>query len=393
MKRLLSTLPVLLAVSCGSGRMPGTSSAPALRASSSQAGHAEDGQYVQRNLVSDGFLPAEHTDPNLVNAWGITHLPASPWWVSDNGANVSTLYNGDGVAQFGANPLVVHVIGAGGAPADPTGVVANANPASFVVTSGAAHGNARFLFASEDGTLSGWNPGVPTPPPAAVSTQTIVVVDESSPDPLGGAVYKGLTLATTAEGDRLYATDFRGGRVEVFDAAFAPVASPGAFVDPGIPPGFAPFGIQAAGGAIFVTYAMQDAARHDDVAGKHLGFVSAFTTDGAFVRRIASRGKLNSPWGLAIAPAGFGRVSGRLLVGNFGDGRIIAYRLDGEADDGDGGEYLTARGGPLTIDGLWGLGFGNGAAAGPVSTLFFAAGPGGEAHGLFGRIDFVPEGD
>jgi uncharacterized protein (TIGR03118 family) len=224
-----------------------------------------------------------------------------------------------------------------------------------------------------------------------------VKVDHSSPDPLGGAVYKGLAIATTAAGDRLYATDFRGGHVDVFDDTFTQLSMPGAFVDPGIPDGFAPFGIQAAGGLILVTYAKQDGAKHDDVAGKHLGFVSAFTTDGTFVRRIASRGKLDSPWGLALAPAtGFGRASGKLLVGNFGDGHLIAYSLDGQDDDGededDGGAYLTGAGGRIRIDGLWGIGFGNGAAAGPVNTLFFAAGPGGEAHGLFGRIDFVAGG-
>ncbi len=357
------------------------------------------GRYVPHNLVSDGSIPADHTDGNLVNAWGITHLPTSPWWVSDNGANVATLYDGDGVAQFPGNPLVVMVTGAGGQPGDPDGVVANPDPA-FIVSSGGGGGPARFIFASEDGTISGWNPGAPPPvAPATRSTVTIVKVDHSSPDPLGGAVYKGIALASTPAGDRLYATDFRGGHVGVFDGSFAPTTLDGAFVDPGIPDGFAPFGIQAASGTIYVTYAKQDDAKHDDVAGRHLGYVSAFTTDGVFVRRIASQGKLNSPWGLAIAPAtGFGRASGKLLVGNFGDGHIIAYRLDGgdddpgEAEGGDdsgGGSYLTGPGGRITIDGLWGIGFGNGASAGPVNTLFFAAGPGGEAHGLFGRIDFV----
>ena len=226
-----------------------------------------------------------------------------------------------------------------------------------------------------------------------------MAVDDSSPDPLGGAVFKGLTVASTPAGDRLYATDFHGRRVDVFDGSFAPVSlAPGAFVDAGIPDGFGPFGIQAVNGRILVTYAMQDADREDDVAGKHLGFVSAFTLDGAFVRRVASAGKLNAPWGMAMAPeTGFGRASGKLLVGNFGDGHLIAYDLDhdddgeDDAQDGEGGgSYLAGAGGPIVIDGLWGIGFGNGGAAGPENALFFAAGPGDEAHGLFGRIDFVP---
>ncbi|HSB21374.1 MAG TPA: TIGR03118 family protein [Anaeromyxobacteraceae bacterium] len=406
-----SVAAALLAAACSAGAGPSSASLTSRSASSGGSGHGRgQGHYVQRNLVSDGFVPAEHTDPNLVNAWGMARLATSPWWIADNGAGVTTLYDGEGVAQFGTPPLVVGITGAGGGPGAPDGAVANPT-SSFVVSAGGGSGPARFLFASEDGTISGWNPGVPPPtPPATRSTETIVAVDQSSADPLGGSVYKGLAIASTPDGDRLYATDFRQGRVDVFDGAFAPVAKAGAFVDPGIPDGFAPFGIQVVGDTVYVTYAMQDATRHDDVAGKHLGFVSAFTTDGTWVRRVASGGKLDSPWGVALAPAsGFGRFSGKLLVGNFGDGHVIVYRLDrgdddgdgdgdGEADDrgegdddGAGGQYLTGPGGRITIEGLWGIGFGNDSAAGPANALFFAAGPGDESHGLFGRIDFVPD--
>ncbi len=363
-------------------------------AAQSSALEALGGLYVRRNLVSDGAVPAEHVDANLVNAWGITHRAASPWWVSDNGKGVSTLYDGEGIAQFGATPLVVNVTGAGGGSADPTGVVANTGT-GFVVTSGDASGAAFFLFASEDGTISGWNPRVPTPvPPATRSTSTIVAVDRSSPDPLGGAVYKGLAVASTADGDRLFATDFRGGKVDVFDGTFAPASTAGGFVDPSLPAGYAPFGIRAIDGTVYVTYALQDEARHDDVAGKHHGFVNAFTLDGVLVRRVASGGKLDSPWGLAMAPAaGFGRFGGKLLVGNFGDGHVVGYSSGDDASEADDdGAYLTGRDGLITIDGLWGLDFGNGAAAGPASALFFAAGPNHESDGLFGRIDFVPGG-
>lgn len=380
-----AAVPFLLLTACG----------PMGQASDSSALRGSGGTYAQRNLVSDGFVPAEHTDANLVNGWGITRGPTTPWWVSNNGTGTSTLYDGEGVART----LVVSVIGAGGQPAAPTGTVFNGTT-SFVVSSGGASAAARFLFASEDGTLSGWNPGVPPPP---TSTKTVVAVDNSG----AGAIYKGLAIAVSSAGPRLYATNFHAGTVEVYDGAFAPVSSPGAFVDPRLPAGFAPFGIQAIGDSIYVAYAKQDDAKEDEVAGRGLGFVSAFDLDGRFLRRVASRGKLNAPWGLAMAPAaGFGRFSGRLLVGNFGDGSIVGFRLDedepgdddGGMDDGgdmeggegDGGAYLTGKGGPITIDGLWGIGFGNDSAAGPSTTLFFAAGPDDEHHGLFGRIDFAP---
>jgi uncharacterized protein (TIGR03118 family) len=368
--------------------------------STSLRGGDRGGPYVRQDLVSDGFLPADHLDANLVNGWGIAHLPTSPWWVSNNGTATSTLYDGAGIAQ----PLVVTVTGAGGAAAAPTGVVANPG-AGFIVTSGGGSGPARFIFASEDGTISGWNPGVP-PPVAPATRSTVTTVMVTSPS---GAKYKGLAIASTASGDRLYATDFHNGRVDVFDGTFSPVVMPGAFVDPRLPAGYAPFGIQEANGTIYVTFAKQDDEASDEVAGRHLGFVSAFGTDGTFLRRIASGGKLNAPWGLALAPdTGFGRASGKLLVGNFGDGHVIAYRLagrghsddHGDGEDGHGGDrgdgdgaYLTGRHGPIAIDGLWGIGFGNGASAGAVNTLYFAAGPDDEAHGLFGRIDFVPGHD
>ncbi|TMB49217.1 MAG: TIGR03118 family protein, partial [Deltaproteobacteria bacterium] len=250
--------------------------------------------YVQHDLVSDGFLPADHVDPNLVNAWGLTAQPASPWWVADNGTDVSTIYTADGTPR----PLVVSV------PNAPTGAVSNTG-SSFVVGSGPA----LFLFATEEGKILGWN--------AALGTTAQVAVDRSGDD----AIFKGLAIA----GDRLYATDFHNGQVDVFDGSFGQVDMPGAFVDPSIPPGFAPFGIQNVGGDIFVTYAKQDADREDDVAGPGLGFVDEFDTSGTFLGRVATRGQLNSPWGLAMAPAAFGRFGGDLLVGNFGDGRITAF--------------------------------------------------------------------
>ena len=196
-----------------------------------------------------------------------------------------------------------------------------------------------------------------------------------------------LAIATTVAGDRLYATNFHAGTVDVFDAAFHPV--PGGFSDGALPPGYAPFGIRNLGGTIYVTYALQDADQEDDVAGVGHGFVDAFDTQGNLLRRVASRGRLNSPWGLAVAPSDFGEFSGNLLVGNFGDGQINAFdlgRFEGTGELVQRGQLHAADGQPLTIDGLWALAFGNGAAAGPTNALFFTAGPFGEQHGLFGKV-------
>ncbi len=312
--------------------------------------------YVQHNLVSDGFLSADHTDANLVNAWGLTSLPGSPWWVADNGTNVSTIYTADGTPR----PLVVSV------PNAPTGAVSNTGP-DFVVGSGPA----LFLFATEEGKILAWN--------MSLGTTAQVVVDRSGED----AIFKGLAIA----GDRLYATDFHNGQVDVFDGSFGQMNTPGAFIDPTIPAGFAPFGIQNIGGHIFVTYAKQDADREDDVAGQGLGFVDEFDTSGTLLARVASHGQLNSPWGLAMAPAGFGRFGGDLLVGNFGDGQISAFepQLDGTFELV--GQLRTSERKVLAIDGLWALQFGKGTANnGPTDTLFFTAGPDDESHGLFGTI-------
>ena len=198
------------------------------------------------------------------------------------------------------------------------------------------------------------------------------------------AVYKGLAIATASDGHTyLYAANFRSGRVEAYDDTFTPVELPGGlFVDPRIPAGYAPFNVQELAGKLYVTYAKQDATLHDDVAGRGHGFVDVFTTDGAFVRRLVTRGVLNSPWGLALAPAGFGRLGGALLVGNFGNGRINAFNAKTGAYLG---QLRQSAGKPIAIDGLWGLRFGNGNAA-KTTELLFSAGPDGESHGLLGKI-------
>jgi uncharacterized protein (TIGR03118 family) len=467
----LPLLPLLAGAACGG---PGSMQAGASSATDA-AGAPVDrsdpgpGTYAVRNLVSDGAVPAEHTDPNLVNAWGLDALPTTPWWVADNGTNRSTLYDAQGVAT----PLVVDVPGAG-AGAAPSGLAANPTN-EFMITQAGTTGPAKFLFAGEDGTISAW---LRTPDP--ISTTAVKEVDETS----AGAIFKGLALTSTSAGARLYATDFHNATVHVYDGAFqrVPLAA-GAFRDGNLPAGFAPFGVRVLQGVVVVTYAKQDAAAKDPVKAPGLGFVDAYSLDGNLLGRLASQGKLDAPWGLALAPAGFGAHSNRLLVGNFGDGRIVSFGLrndgsssgstggssgsgsssssgsgssgstgstgstgddhgndhgndngddhgngsgsshgstgstgddrgndngndhgNGNADDHgndhhdrsaqeghldveDGGVLLNSASGPITIDGLWALSFGNGGPAGPTTTLFFTAGPNDEKNGLFGRID------
>jgi uncharacterized protein (TIGR03118 family) len=325
--------------------------------------------YNVTDLVSDQPGVAAQVDPNLVNAWGLAAGPTTVWWIADNGTNVSTLYDGDGVLQS----LVVTVPGA------PTGTVFNGG-SDFVVSHQGQSGPALFMFATESGKIRGWDPNVGTTTPP--STSTFTVVNRSGKD----AIFKGLAIASTTGGDLIYATDFHNASIDVFDGTFHQVRMPGAFRDPKIPDGFAPFGIQNIGGSIFVTYAKQDADAEDDVAGPHLGYVDMFTTDGTLLGRVASRGALNAPWGLALAPSDFGSRSGDLLVGNFGDGKIHAYDLSTQPAELRG-TLRAPDGDPLAIDGLWALAFGNGAAAGPTNSLFFTAGSEDETHGLFGRIE------
>jgi uncharacterized protein (TIGR03118 family) len=321
--------------------------------------------YRVRNLVSDVPGAAEHTDPHLVNGWGVAFNPFGFAWVASNGKGVSVLYDGDG----NANPLVVTI--PGGAP---TGIVFNGSN-DFVVTKNGVSGPARFIFATEAGIIAAWAPNVDP-------NNAITVVDNSA----SGAIYKGIALG--ADGNRflIYATDFHNGKIDVFDKTFSPVTVPGGFVD-SIPSKFGPFGIQNIGGSIYVTYARQDADREDDVPGRGEGIVDVFTASGTLVRRIAKGGPLNAPWGLALAPADFGGFANMLLIGNFGDGLINVFDFSRNRFVG---QLSTADGQPIVIPGLWGLAFGNGLLNQPTSTLFFAAGPDDESHGLYGRIDPGP---
>lgn len=332
---------------------------------------AEPGNsYLVTNLVSDGSVPATYNDPLLINAWGIATIGTGPWWVNANGTNIAALYNQNGIANS-ALPFV-QVSGA------PTGIVSYTGM-GFQVTNGGTSAPARFLFDGEEGTISAWSPAVQSAPP----TQTFVVVPNSSV-PAHNAVYKGLALAQTQSGDFLYAADFHNNHVDVFDSAFHLVNNAGAFVDPKLPKGYAPFGIQNIQNRILVSYAKQDEDAHDEIDGDGFGFVDAYDTAGTFLARVASRDALNAPWGMAMAPDGFGRFSKMLLVGNFGDGRINVFdAMTFEAK----GHLKNTKGKAVVIDRLWGIAFGNNGQAGPSNVLYFAAGPHDESGGLFGRID------
>lgn len=319
--------------------------------------------YAATSLVSDTpTLPAAHTDANLVNAWGVAFNPRGFVWVADNGTAKSTLYDGNGVPQS----LVVAT------PAGPTGIVFNGTQ-DFKLSQNGVTAPSPFIFASESGSISAWSP--------TVSPTTAVVVFDGS---AGGSVYKGLAISTYGGASYLYAADFHNGRVDVFDASFARVALPGAFSDPGLPAGYAPFGIQAIGQRIYVAYAKREASGDDEQAGAGLGIIDVYDTGGTLIKQLVSGGALNAPWGMALAPSNFGSASNMLLVGNFGDGRINTYDPSTGAA---GGPLLKADRTPLSVDGLWGIAFGNGLNSQPMNTLFFAAGPNEEAHGQYGRID------
>jgi len=336
----------------------------ALAAVGAQAG-SDTNSFRQTNLVSNIPGMAAFTDPDLRNPWGISASATSPMWVSDNGAGVTTLYRGNGSKV----PLTVVIPPGAGSSAGtlgtPTGTVFNGNSTEF-------RGD-RFLFATEDGTIAGWK---------GVGTVATTEVDNSIPAP--GAVYKGLAIGFDGVADHLYAANFRFGTVDMFNSDFSPGAS---FTDPKVAEGYAPFNVQNLGGVLYVTFAKQDADRHDDVAGRGHGFVDAFDLHGHLLARLVSHGRLNSPWGLAIAPASFGALAGDLLVGNFGDGHINAYTLDKGNFRAELRDVVT--GNPITIDGLWALRVGNGGPApngGDPNAVYFTAGINGEQDGLFGTI-------
>ena len=323
--------------------------------------------FAVTNLVTDDQVAhaAQITDPQLVNAWGLSNSASGPFWVSSNGFGASTLYSVNGATQVTSKVgLTVAIPGAGNV----TGQVFNGNAAS-------AFGGNVFLFVSEDGTVSGWRAALGS------TAETLAPASDAN-------VYKGAAFATIAGSSYLYAANFRSGTIDVGkgDAA-APVLT-GTFADATLPAGYAPFNVQNLAGSLYVAYAQQDADKKDEIAGAGLGIVDHFDLQGNLLGRVATGGTLDAPWGLAIAPASFGPWAGALLVGNFGDGRINAFDA---GNDAFLGQVLGANGLPLAIDGLWALAPGNNGTAGSSQLLYFTAGPDGERHGLFGVLTPVPE--
>jgi uncharacterized protein (TIGR03118 family) len=336
--------------------------------------------FLVHNLVSDLPNIADHQDTNLVNPWG-NGFGTTPFWIGNNGSGTSTIYDGYGTKSA----LVVSIPAPGGATSGGTvtGVIFNtfsSNTSAFTL---AAEKPASFLFCSEDGLIMGWNSSVD-------STHAHVLFDNSA----SGAIYKGCALGGTASAPLLYAANFNSGNVDVFNGNLTQVENPKAFINPAVPAGFAPFNVQIIGGNVYVLWAKQDAAKHDDVAGAGNGYLAVFDPFGNLLSSPVSQGLLNSPWGLAIAPSTFVPFGGDLLIGNFGDGKINAYNPTTGAQIGT---LNTASGVPIAIPGLWSINFGSGARNEDAGTLYFTAGIGGgpnndpvESHGLLGSIQAVP---
>jgi uncharacterized protein (TIGR03118 family) len=333
--------------------------------------------YVATGLLSDIPGLTAFTDPHLTNPWGIAAGPTSPFWFSDTGSSVTTMADGSGNPNFFGPALVVSIPGPNGiaAPAMPTGTVANTG-SGFDITANGRTGPSLFLFATQQGTIAGWNPHVDL-------TQAVTAVDNSS-TPGIGPIYTGLTIAANSQGTFLYAANFRSGQIDVFDDNFHAVHLSSAFTDPNLPAGFVPFNVQNLNGSLYVTYTKEQGGRYDATLAPGIGIVDVYSTDGQLLRRLTTGGPLDAPWGLAVAPDDFGAFSGDVLVGNFGDGRINAF------DPSTGsflGSLADSHGVPLSLPGLWGLSFGNDALAGSTSVLYFTAGIGNEHHGLFGVIE------
>lgn len=324
--------------------------------------------YIATDLVSDRPGVAPITDTTLQNAWGVAVGPLT-FWVSSNGGGISDVYTGDvNGLPLEKNPLEVTIPGG-----EPTGQVFN-DTTDFVVSSGSASEPALFIFASESGSISGWNPEVPPPP---LSTEAQLGFQATD-----GAVYKGIALASSDGENFLYATDFFNGKVDVLDSSFQPTTLAGTFTDPNLPRDYAPFNIATINDQLYVSFAPREAGGDEEVAGQGNGVVDVFNTDGTFVKRLISHGKLNDPWGMVVAPSDFGDFSNDLLVGNVGSGRILAYDPTTGAFKGT----LSTNKHPIEVEELWGLAFGNGTTAGDTNTLYYAGGPDDEAHGVFGKI-------
>ena len=354
--------------------------------SSSGAPPAAAMGFTDTALVTDNdtvVATALTIDANLQNPWGIAFAPGSPFWISDNNNNLSTLYSGIGANETqgvtgSASVGVAIPASAAGVQAKPTGQVYNGS-GGFMITTSMGQESALFIFDGEGGTIAAW---------AKDSGATAVTAyDDGVANAGNHAVYKGLAIGAVGGATFLYATDLHNNKVDVFDTNFSkPAAMQGKFVDPNIPAGFAPFGIAALNGNLYVTFAKQDAAMHDEITGAGLGYVDVFDFSGNLVSQFASAGPLNAPWGIAIAPAGFGSLQGDVLIGNFGDGMINIFSPNGTALANAEGPLMSSAGQPFVFPGLWSLVFGNGDSDKPVTTLFYTAGFANQTDGVFGGI-------
>jgi uncharacterized protein (TIGR03118 family) len=322
-------------------------------------------------------------DANLSNPWGLVTAPRLAFWIADNNSNVASLYSGTGQIQTnaitGSNATAIAIpASAAGEAANPTGQVYNGS-GGFLVATGKGQETALFIFGGEGGTIAAW---------AKDSGATAVTAyDDGTVNGTNHAVYKGLALGTVSGASYLYATDLHNNKVDVFDTNFAkPAAMQGKFIDPAMPAGFVPFGIVTLNSQLYVTYAMRDTAMHDEVAGAGMGYVDTFDFSGNFISRFASAGALNAPWGIALAPAGFGSFEGDLLIGNFGDGTINIFAPNGNSLATTMGPLTVNNGVILAVPGLWSLVFGDGDTDKPVTTLFYTAGLADQTDGVFGSI-------
>jgi len=342
--------------------------------------------FTDAALVSNktgAVATATTIDTNLSNPWGIAVGPGLPFWIADNNSNLSTLYSGTGEVETqqitGSTDVGIAIPpSAAGVPSNPTGQVYNAG-GGFLIATPNGQSTALFMFDGEGGTIAAW----------AKDSGSIAVTayDDGVAAGANHAVYKGLAIGTVNGAAYLYATDLHNNKVDVFDTGFAkPAAMQGKFVDPNIPAGFVPFGIAASNNQLYVTFAKQDQAMHDEVTGAGLGYVDAFDFNGNLVSRFASAGPLNAPWGVAVAPSGFGSIAGDVLVGNFGDGTVNVFAPNGTSLATSMGPLVVSNGGPLSIPGLWSLAFGNGDPDKPVTTLFYTAGFANQTDGVFGSI-------
>lgn len=363
----------------------GGGSSSAMNSGSSSTQSATD-SFTDTALVVDKQAVVAATaviDANLQNPWGVAVAKGLPFWIADNNSNVSTLYSGTGQIETqsitgSAQVPITIPASAAGVPANPTGQVYNGG-GGFLIGTTKGQESALFIFDGEGGTITAW---------AQDSGETAVTAyDDGITSGADHAVYKGLALGTVSGASYLYATDLHNNKVDVFDTNFSkPAAMQGKFVDSTMPAGFVPFGITALNGQLYVTYAMQDTAKHDEVTGAGLGYVDIFDFSGNFVGRFASGGALNAPWGIAQAPTGFGSLAGDVLIGNFGDGTINIFTPQGAGLATSVGPLQTSTGQSLAFPGLWSLVFGNGDSDKPLTTLFYTAGFANQTDGVFGAI-------